>query len=451
MSQRLLILTVVGLLATMACQEGGPERLALVGATVIDGSGGPPLDDAVVVIRGTGIEAVVAREAFELEGDTRAIDVSGKWIIPGLIDAHAHTERWALPRYIAWGVTSIRDVHGTRDSIFALRDEVNLGSIPGPRMFISGAMIDGKPTTYPNAIGVDNGADARRAVDALAVDGADYVKTYSRITPSVMADLVDEADVLQLRVAAHLGLTDAATAARIGVRSIEHMTGVPEAALSNPEPLYSAHRRSFFDGWTASEAAWASLDSAALSRVARQLAQARVFLVPTLILHETYSRLDDSTLYASPDLSAVPDSIRERWNVPGMMRRAGWNTREFEAFRKSRPNQNLFLREFIRAGGLAAAGTDASNQMLVPGLSVHQEMELMVQAGLTAPAALLAATRNGARLLGADSLGVVIPGGVADLVVLSANPLDDISNTRQVELVVLRGQIFNPDSIRGTW
>ncbi|MGH7657630.1 MAG: amidohydrolase family protein, partial [Gemmatimonadales bacterium] len=277
------------------------------------------------------------------------------------------------------------------------------------------------------------------------------VKTYTRITPEIMTELVDEASALQLRVAAHLGLTDAATAARIGVRSIEHLSGVPEAALRNPEPLYAAHRRSFFDGWTAFEASWAGLDSTILSLVARQLANARIFLVPTLVLHETYSRLDDSTLYAEAGLAAVPDSIRERWNVPGMIGRAGWNTREFEAFRRSRPNQDLFLREFIRAGGVAVAGTDASNQMLVPGLSLHQEMELMVRAGLTSPAALLAATRNAARLLGADSLGAVIPGGVADLLVLSANPLDDISNTRQVELVVLRGQMFSPDSIRGTW
>ncbi len=438
-----------GLLA--GCREGPPERIALIGATVIDGSGGPELDDAIVILHGSEIETVAAREGFEIPRHTRQIDVTGKWIMPGMIDAHAHTGRWALARYLGWGVTSLRDVHGQHDSIFQLRDDVNLGSIPGPRMFIAGSMIDGAPATWPDASEVTTGPDARRVVDALAVDGADFIKTYTRITPELMEPLVDEASALQLRVTAHLGLTDAIRAATIGVRAIEHMSGVPEASLANPAPLFAAHRRSFFEGWTAFETAWAGIDSTTLSRVAGRLATDRIFLIPTLVLHDTYSRLDEKDLYQSPDLAAVPDSIQRTWDVAGMVQRAGWTEQDFVNFRASRAKQDLFLREFIRQGGIVAAGTDAANQMLIPGLSEHRELELLVQAGVPPRDALLTATRNAARLLGADSLGVLAPGRAADLLVLSRNPLEDIRNTRSIELVVLRGLVMSADSIRQGW
>lgn len=438
-----------GLLA--GCREGAPERVALVGATVIDGSGGPELDDAIVILHGGEIETVAAREGFEIPRRTRRIDVTGKWIMPGLIDAHAHADRWALPRYLAWGVTSLRDVHGQHDSIFQLRDDVNLGSIPGPRMFIAGAMIDGAPATYPSASEVTSGPEARRVVDALAVDGADFVKTYTRITPELMEPLVDEASALQLRVTAHLGLTDALRASSLGVRAIEHLSGIPEAALANPAALLAAHRRSFFEGWTAFEAAWAGIDSTTLSRLAGRLANDRVFMIPTLVLHDTYSRLDDKGLYQDPDLVAVPDSIQRAWNVAGMVQRAGWTERDFANFRASRANQDLFLREFLRQGGVVVAGTDAANQMLIPGRSEHRELELLVQAGVPPREALLTATRNAARLLGADSLGAVAPGRVADLLVLSRNPLEDIRNTASIDFVVLRGQVMSADSIRQGW
>ena len=134
-----------------------------------------------------------------------------------------------------------------------------------------------------------------------------------------------------------------------------------------------------------------------------------------------------------------------------MIARAGWKTADFAAFRASRANQDLFLREFRAAGGTIAAGTDASIQMMVPGASEHDEMALLVAAGLTPGDALLAATRNVAQLLGADSLGSVAPGKVADLVILLADPLADIANTRKIDRVMLRGLLVNADSIRTHW
>lgn len=441
-------LAVMVVLAVTACKPAAKDRIALIGGNVVSGAGDPVLRDAVIVVYHGKIETVAPREGFTIPKGTVEVDVTGTWIIPGLIDSHAHVERWALARYVAAGVTSARDLHGEEDSVLALREEASLGGLVAPRIYSAGAMIDGAPATYKDATEVRTADQARRAVDARAVAGVDVIKVYTRITPELLRPLMDEAANFNLKVTAHLGLTDALTAAKMGVASIEHLTGVPEAISKTPQKFYAEHRASFFRGWTYFEKSWAGLDSAALSGVAVALAEARVASVPTLVLHETFSRLDDPATLNQPDLKTVPDSVMRRWDVPEMVKRAGWATADFQAFRASRGNQDLFLRAFRAAGGRIVAGTDASNQLLVPGLSLHTELALLVNAGLTPSDALQTATLNAAQLLGADSLGLIAPGKVADLVVLRSNPLADIHNTRTVLRVMVRGQLYDADSLR---
>jgi imidazolonepropionase-like amidohydrolase len=448
MTIRRAISALASLLLVCAACSREPTGVALVGVTVVDGQGGAPRSGMVVVVREGRIESITPATDFELPSRTSEVDLAGRWVIPGLVDAHAHVAPWAMPRYVAYGVTTVRDVHGDLDSLLAMRAGVSPWSAGGPRVYTAGSMIDVAPATYPNAIAVRSEDEARKAVDRLAVAGVDFVKVYTGLTPALLRATVDEARSLTLPVTAHLGLTDAVAAAQLGVASIEHLSGVPEAAAADPAPLYAAHRRSFFAGWTAFERSWAALDSAALARVARRLAEARVALVPTLVLHETFSRLDDSATYRDSALRAVPPEEIARWNTPDMIRRAGWRTEHFAAFRRARPNQDLFVREFRRAGGTVAAGTDAANQQLVPGASVHDELRLLVGAGLTPAEAIRAATGDAARLLGVDSIGVLAAGKVADLVVLRRSPIEDIANTRSIEHVMLRGRLLPADSLR---
>jgi len=449
-------LAALGLGLLLACASRKPDGIALIGATLIDGSGGPPLAQSVVVVRGGRIESVGTRAGFSLPPRTSEVNLSGRWIIPGLIDGHVHLVdpqagvlRWSLPRYLAWGVTTVRDVHGTLKPTLALRQELARGELKGPRMYAAGAMIDGTPPTYPDALGARTGPEARKAVDRLVSAGADFIKIYTRIDRSLLAQIMDEARPFNISVAAHLGLTDARTAARAGVTSIEHLSGIPEALVADPLGLYAAHARSFFAGWTASERAWGGLDSAGLVGLAAELAERRVVLVPTLVLHETISRLDDSTAMDDSRLRWVPEHERRRWNVPDMIARAGWTATDFAAFRRARQVQDFFLRAFQARHGVIATGTDAANQLLVPGYDVHREMQLLAGAGLTPSEALVAATRNGALLLGVDSLGVVAPGKVADLVILTRDPLADIRNTTAIDRVMSRGRLFEPDSLPG--
>src|SRR5690606_10050744 len=271
------------------------------------------------------------------------------------------------------------------------------------------------------------------------------------MTPEMIEAAVSEARTFRLPVTVHLGLTDAVTASALGVASIEHLSGIPEAAMADAAPLYAAHRASFFSGWTRFERSWAGVDSAALATVARTLAERKIVLVPTLVLHEFFSRPYDPDVARNPDLAAVPAVEQARWNVPGMIERAGWTSDDFLAFRRARPRQDLFLRLFRSAGGTIAAGTDAANQLLVPGASLHTELELLVRAGVPPEEAIVSATGNAARLLRADSLGHLAPGKVADLVVLRGNPLQSIANTRSIDRVMVRGILLSPDSVRTGW
>jgi imidazolonepropionase-like amidohydrolase len=456
--RKCLAAAALGLCLVLACRSREPDGVALVGATLIDGTGGPPLEESAIVIRRGHVESVGTRSGFRLPERTTEVDLTGRWIMPGLVDGHVHlvdpqagVARWSLPRYLAWGVTTVRDLHGPLRSVLAVRRGLNRGWRPGPRVYAAGAMVDGVPPTYPDAITALTAKDARRGVDRLVNAGTDLIKVYTRVDKTLLGALLDEARTFNLGVAGHLGLTDAVTAARRGLGSLEHLSGIPEAASADPSPLYAAHQTSFFAGWTAFERAWAGLDSASLDRVAGILAARNVIVVPTLVLHETFSRLDDPAVLGDTMLNAIPEEEQRRWNVPDMIARAGWTTADFTAFRRSRAVQDLFLRIFHAKDGRIAVGTDAANQMLIPGYAAHREMELLVAAGLTPSEAISAATRNGALLLRVDSLGLVAPGKVADLVVLDRDPLADIRNTLSIDRVMIRGRMLSPDSIRARW
>ena len=443
----LVLLLLVGL---TGCWGGASDKTAYVGATLLDGTGAPPVLDGVIIIADGRIEQVGPPDLVKVPRGAVEIRLDGRWVIPGLIDAHVHLERWTLSRFLAYGVTSVRALGGDLETAVALRDSVLAGAIAGPRLYISGPMIDGRPATWDGATEVSDATAARRAVDDRVLSGATQIKVYTKLDRRLLAPLLDEAAALQVPVAAHLGKVDALTAARLGVRSLEHMSGVVEATVPNPARLFRAHD-DFFTGWKLFERTWASLDSAAQDATARALAETDVAIVPTLVLHEAFGHLADQEYIQRLDVSGVPQHVQEAWDVPGLIRRAGIRPADFTAFRRARPSQDRFLRLFSRAGGTIAAGTDAPNQLLAPGESLHRELELLAAAGLSNEHSLLAATREAARVLNSDSIGVLRPGAAADFLVLTADPLDDISNTRLIERIVLRGSSYDPAEFKQDW
>jgi len=165
----------LALLLALAGCTSGDGVIALEGATLIDGSGGEPVRDALVLVQQGHIQAVARVNEIPVPRGAQVVNLIGKTIIPGLIDAHAHVERWAAERYLAWGVTTVRDLGATStDSAIALKNDFDLGSVLGPRMLTSGAMIDGAPPTYATATAVRTAPEVRRAVD-LRADQPDVV------------------------------------------------------------------------------------------------------------------------------------------------------------------------------------------------------------------------------------------------------------------------------------
>jgi len=437
-------------LAVAGCTSPGKGMVALEGATLIDGSGGPPKTDALILVKDGSIRAVARVNEIKVPRGAQRINLIGKTVIPGLIDAHTTVERWALPRYLAWGVTSVRDMYSPGDTGYAIKKDLDLGTVSGPRLFTSGPAIDGMAATPPGASAVAGDEEARQAVDQRAVAGADYVAVYTKITPELLRPIVDEAATLRLRVAARLGKIDALTAARAGVVSLEQLSGIVAAAAPDPAPFLRANDI-FSAGLTTDEASWAALDSATVARVAQALAATRVVIVPTLIEHDTYARLDDPALGGRLGMADVEDSMARFRSGAAWLQRGGWRPAELVAFRRGRARQDQFVRDFKAAGGVVLTGTDAPNPFIVPGASLHEELARLVAVGFTPLEAITAATRHVAQVLDADSIGMIAPGKVADLVVLNRNPAEDIMATRDIAWVMVRGRMIRPDSLRNAW
>jgi imidazolonepropionase-like amidohydrolase len=430
------------LVTTTAC-DSGAGKVVYAGGTLWNGTGAPPILDAVVIVSDGHIEAAGPPDLVAIPRNAEVRRVDGRWIIPGLIDAHAHIERWMMPALLASGVTAVRGAGGDVDSVIALRDDALLGSELAPRLFISGAAIDAVPAR-PTETGVSNATEARRAIDQLVLIEAAQAMISPKITRALLVPLMDEANSLLVPVMGHLGKIDAIAAAGLGVQAIDHLSGVVEASVSDPSTYFRAHSN-FYAGWKMVLQGWNSLDSARIDRTARSLADAGVIMIPTLHYHEAFSRLRDQQYIASLDLSTVPEEIRQGWNITQLIRDARLTGRDHTAFRRARPRQNLFVRRFRAAGGILAAGSNAPETLMAPGTGLHAELQQLVRAGLSTKDALLAATRDAARLLTSDSLGIIEPGAVADFIVLTADPLVDIANAKAIEFIVFKGERHYPE------
>jgi imidazolonepropionase-like amidohydrolase len=392
--------------------SSGQESFALVHVTIIDVGGGPPLRDMTVVVAGGRIAAIGRKDRVRAPRGARLIDASGKFLIPGLWDMHAHLgeddfDRDAhLPLFIANGVTGIRLMSGSPEHQ-RWRGEIESGARPGPRMVIASGDIDESQTSE---------AGAREAVRGAARAGADFFKVYDRLPRASYFALVGEARRLGLPVAGHVPASlTAAEVSAAGQRSIEHLTGLDEAKS----------------------------DDAKAARLFAVFRKNRTWQCPTLIMRHNYASLDDPRLADDPRLKYVKPSWRERW-LRMSKESAGAPPGEWAARRETVRREKRLVGMMQRAGVAVLAGTDDANPYSFPGFSLHDELSMLVEAGLTPRQALRAATTNAAKFLGRlDSLGTVATGKLADLLLLDADPLADIRNTRRIYGVVVRGRFLD--------
>ncbi|HEX6372736.1 MAG TPA: amidohydrolase family protein [Longimicrobium sp.] len=404
--------------------------LAITNVTVVDVTGGPSRPGQTVVVSGNGITSVGPRAGTQVPRGARVVDGTGKYVIPGLWDMHSHITmfgRTGLNLYLAQGVTGIRDMGGERFApVKALRDSVAAGQIAGPRMRIASPVVEnqrwlawakemgdraGTPWRLYERFGPASPQDAERWVDSVAALGADHIKVRNWPDTTISRALMARARERGLPVAAHAN----EPFPRTGVSSYEH-------GIWPPLRVSAAARDSLW----------------------RQFAANRASVVPTLVTWPI--RLDPpDTLIARLDegriagLCYVPADALQEWReqLTDLKQETGgidWR----EVYRGEMRN----AAEMHRAGVALLAGTDIGAPLLVPGFSMHDELALLVRdAGMTPLQALQAATLAPARVMGAaDSLGTVEAGKLADLVLLDADPLADIANTRRVHAVVANGR-----------
>ena len=378
---------------------------ALVGATVIDGRGGAPIADATVVVRGGRIAAVGPRAGVTVDSGVRVVDVKGKTVIPGLWDMHAHASQveWA-PAYLAAGVTTIRDMGGEERFLLALRDALAAGQGIGPRILLAG-LVDGEA---PEAFGVVTAAtpaEGRAVVDGYRERRFDQVKLYSLLRPDVVAAIVARAHEGGLSVTGHVPRA-LGTAASIeaGMDHVAHMPVAGDPASPEVRAVVSA------------------------------LARRRVVVDPTLPWNELLGRAPATAIERfEPGILAAPEALAFSY-------RSVTNATDSTAAAASLRRQLALVKVMHDAGVPLVAGTDGA----VPGHSLLRSLELFVQAGLSPMEAIRSATLVAATAMGMErESGTVEVGKRADLVVLDADPLADISKIRTARWVVSNGRMYS--------
>ncbi len=454
------------LLAVGACgpaPEGSQPAIAISNVTVIDAvSGERP--GQTVLIEGDRIVLVGPVDSIYFSGSHEIIDGTGKFLIPGLWDMHVHLtfdERFtaAMPEmFIRYGITSVRDTGGLMEKMAPVVERMRAQGAVAPRVFFSGPLLDGVPVVYDGIdapeIGVPNpdAGTVRSRVAELKSQGADFIKIYEMVSPDVFAALVEAAGEHGLPIAAHVPLSMRASTAGPHVNSMEHLRNVELDCAGHSDELFEARRQRLSAGGETSgmklrtflhnlqrRDAIAAFDEGRCAEVLgtlRNTIQVPTARLNTLSMFPVFERDD------WPEAAAgIPQAVQDEWSGPSP---SPWVSRDPARRDLTVAQYTLdMIARMHEAGVPIGAGTDTPIALAIPGYSLHNELEVLVAAGLTPLEALGAATVQPARFFSLeDEMGAIGPGMRADLVLLDANPLTDISNTRTINRVIARGRLM---------
>ncbi len=396
----------------------------IVHVTVVDVATGKELPDQTVVLQGDHIVSVSASDPTAAAPQGRVLDAHGAYLIPGLWDMHVHIQDLEdLPLYIANGVTGVRMMFGVKKPN-ELRARLAEESA-APQVIVGSIIVDGDPPVWPGSIVIHKPSDALRAVDEIKASGADFVKIYSGIPRDAYFALADEAHKQNIPFVGHLPFEiRASEASDAGQRSIEHLTGIAIACSSREQDLMKQLRPlHYIENTSLIAEAIRSFDAARCQALFAQFRQNMTWQVPTLTLHRAMGYMNDNHFTSDPRVAYMSPEVRRRWDPSNDFRFRRWTRQEFELHRGLFKADEQMVGMMFRAGVPLLAGTDAMNPYCMPGFSLHDELALLVESGLTPLAALQAATLRPAEFLGRTAeLGSVAPGKRADLVLLAASP-----------------------------
>jgi len=402
--------------------------------------------DQTVIIVGDQIQKIVPRSDCAIPEGSCLVDGRRLYLMPGLINAHVHYFDPATfgRLMIAHGVLMVRDMGHPNEQALQLREALNQGTMLGPEMITTGWVLDGDPPFIPQvSVGCKTPEEGRAAVRKQVAAGVDQIKVYSRLEKDVFLAIVDEAHRHSLRPVGHVPesvyVEDAAAA---GQRSSEHLFGFEKVIgklLGEPVVLKTG-------GMGADVRHWLRLPEVnheELQTMLRRVRDSGMAVCPTVVVFRSGSRLNDIEAGKYPMLEYISPMIRGIWN-------SIWDPsqQDAETVGKVWPHMQAFVGELYKAGVTLMVGTDLLFPGIIPGYSVHEEMALWQETGIPPLDVLRSATVVPARFFGLhERLGTVAEGKAASLVLVKANPLEDIKNARQIEGVFLRGRYFSRDDL----
>ena len=415
--------------------DDSPPPITILGAKLIDGSGGPPIDDAIIVIRGTKIQAAGPRSHTPVPKGGEIIDGAGKVIIPGLIDLHCHyfgdrpqVER-AFRTQLYFGVTTARSIGVDPAETLAVFADAQAGKIPAPRLYTAGLGFthpEGHPVDQPIVNRPAAEDEARNMVRDLAVQKVDFVKmwvesknrTVPKITPEIRTAVVQEAAKHDIPSVAHISdEEDVHQLVALGVTDFLHTVRDRESVDDSFVQMCKSKGLSFSPTLSVAQGVW--------------------------YLPESPEALDDQELRHA----FSPDVLEDLTNAE--TREQMLDNPQLARLKKEYVIAERFVKRMQQAGVTIAAGSDSGAGNVATGWGTHHEMELLVGAGLSPMEAIVAATSNAAQVAerGEGNYGQLAPGKTADLLILGADPLADIKNTRKIERIMQAGGWVERDEL----
>ena len=412
--------TVASAFASPLTAQNDDGVIILEGATVIDGTGDLPKPNTTIIINGSRIASLSSNTAnnYDYSLAKNVINLTGKYIIPGLLDMHAHVanvrknsynqneSEYMLRMLLAHGVTTIRNPGGPTEQSVALRENVSEGKIVGPQIFTAGQLLNTPDIPVPFVERqVQTEQDVRQEVRTQAAAGIDYIKLYVGLTPDLVKAAIDEAHINGIKVIGHLYMTSWTDAANLGIDALTH--GVPVS----PFLLSEADRQEFlaFGDHPFNHLLWldlVDLNGPEINNMISALVNNDIPVDPTLDIYEIITKEETQSQYLWSKVLELTKTMYDN-------------------------------------GIVILSGSDIPNFDLVPGASLHHELELLVEAGIPPLEVIKIATRNGAQALGIDEdVGTIEPGKQADMIVLSDNPVSSISNTKKIEAVINNGHFI---------